>query len=1224
MKKILSVLSILLAFSSVAAFAAGNGILTQSIGGSGGSATPGGSSGQLQYNNSGALGGVTTGSSVASAAINTLSGGMFLDPRDPQFGSNTCTGYYNIATSARGAGGTGYVNGDTFQLVNTLKGGGTTATGHVTNAVAGIVQSGGYTIDTAGGGFYASTTYATTATSGAGTGLTITVSTIGTGNDDTAALTAAGAVASVTGQQLWIPHGCWVSGWTPQKYLHVWGPAVQATYSYDGTIPPLMYVIGHPTYGIHTTNEGVSLHGFEVNATYDAAAFVSTTCIGSTTGNLGGGGYGEKNTLRSMSVKGCATGYGSIDGSGSYMFTDIYDSDFGANDYGIRAPISDLILDHSVFAADSHTGLWLTASAGGSARISNNRFEYNKMGMELDGAGGFQSSLSGNQCDRADNACLYVHGVSALTLTNEQYKGGGAAGSLSITGAIDNGSGLIRLTVLSNYGNAHSSSCTTTCATNGLTTGDKITVSGVVMAGATVVNGNWTLTKIDTNHIDLQASTFVGGDTYTSGGFGGVKGKDSAVYIDGVSNQISFDNFFCSGTSAGAVMPSIYCIEGDSAATIAHITVIGGIANLSPLYSNSGFLVSFDHWLAGTPTEYLLDVIGAPYFRNDYIALTGTTTQDFAVGRNGLTNPSFAVDDSAASAVTGIKVSGKAVGNSPVIQVTSTGANEGLNIATSGTGDLILKVGSTIKMDYGNTSATATTPITLTSNSSTAFVVGPNGQANPVLTVNGSVASQADGIRITGNAAGSGVTFAGTTSGSNAPINVTGAGTGNINLQNNGGNIAVISSAGEAVTGVLSASSTVQGTQLISTIATGTAPLTVASTTNVANLNASTLGGATFASPGAIGGGSAAAGTFTTMTANSYVPNSSTIPTDGFYLPASNQSGIADRTLPVAYFTNPASAVNYWSFSGAATGVAPTLLNLGTDTNGVGLGMAITGKSATAQGAGGGVAITAGNGFASGATAVGGTVTITGGSSASASTQTFNGVDLEGGAATNGAGGSIKIQGGNATTTASPGGAIVIQAGTSISTQTGPAASMTGGTGGNSGNQAGGTSTVKGGTGTSAGAGGVAALTGGTPGATGAGGAVTLTSGAGGATSGVSGNINLNIGAPVSGADGVINFGGGTISTGTKFTTSGCSISSTTGGAVAGKFTLGANTCTAVVTLNGAVGATAPNGWACSAFDQTAPLIVIGESSSNTTTASFSIPATAGATDVIEFYCMGY
>jgi len=51
-----------------------------------------------------------------------------------------------------------------------------------------------------------------------------------------------------------------------------------------------------------------------------------------------------------------------------------------------------------------------------------------------------------------------------------------------------------------------------------------------------------------------------------------------------------------------------------------------------------------------------------------------------------------------------------------------------------------------------------------------------------------------------------------------------------------------------------------------STVATGTAPFTVSSTTNVANLNASSLSGATFASPGAIGSGTASTGVFTTLT----------------------------------------------------------------------------------------------------------------------------------------------------------------------------------------------------------------------------------------------------------------------------------------------------------------------------------------------------------------------
>ena len=59
--------------------------------------------------------------------------------------------------------------------------------------------------------------------------------------------------------------------------------------------------------------------------------------------------------------------------------------------------------------------------------------------------------------------------------------------------------------------------------------------------------------------------------------------------------------------------------------------------------------------------------------------------------------------------------------------------------------------------------------------------------------------------------------------------------------------------------GAVRATSYTSTSQFISTVATGTAPLVVSSTTNVPNLNASSLNGATFASPGVIGGTSASA-----------------------------------------------------------------------------------------------------------------------------------------------------------------------------------------------------------------------------------------------------------------------------------------------------------------------------------------------------------------------------
>ena len=70
-------------------------------------------------------------------------------------------------------------------------------------------------------------------------------------------------------------------------------------------------------------------------------------------------------------------------------------------------------------------------------------------------------------------------------------------GSTSVTGAADNGSGLIRLTVTSNA-----------------ELGNTVTVASVT--GTTEANGNWSVTKVGTTQIDLVGSTFT--NAYVSGG----------------------------------------------------------------------------------------------------------------------------------------------------------------------------------------------------------------------------------------------------------------------------------------------------------------------------------------------------------------------------------------------------------------------------------------------------------------------------------------------------------------------------------------------------------------------------------------------------------------------------------------------------------------------------------------------------------------------------------
>lgn len=84
-----------------------------------------------------------------------------------------------------------------------------------------------------------------------------------------------------------------------------------------------------------------------------------------------------------------------------------------------------------------------------------------------------------------DPSCIYVH---------------------TITNAANNGSGLIRLTI--------TPAITALETSAGFVTGGFASVGLVV--GTTEANGNWTITVVDSTHIDLQASTFT--HAYTSGG----------------------------------------------------------------------------------------------------------------------------------------------------------------------------------------------------------------------------------------------------------------------------------------------------------------------------------------------------------------------------------------------------------------------------------------------------------------------------------------------------------------------------------------------------------------------------------------------------------------------------------------------------------------------------------------------------------------------------------
>ena len=143
---------------------------------------------------------------------------------------------------------------------------------------------------------------------------------------------------------------------------------------------------------------------------------------------------------------------------------------------------------------------------------------------------------------------------------------------------------------------------------------------------------------------------------------------------------------------------------------------------------------------------------------------------------------------------------------------------------------------------------------------------------------------------------------------------------------------------------------TVKAPSFTSTTAIGTAPFTVTSTTVVANLNVSSLNGATFASPGAIGGTTAGTGAFTSLTA------SSTVSGTGFSTYLASPPAIGGTTASAGAFTSltASSTVSGTGFStylasppaiggttagtGAFTSLSTTNLNYtGTLTGGTGI-----------------------------------------------------------------------------------------------------------------------------------------------------------------------------------------------------------------------------------------------------------------------------------------------
>jgi hypothetical protein len=103
----------------------------------------------------------------------------------------------------------------------------------------------------------------------------------------------------------------------------------------------------------------------------------------------------------------------------------------------------------------------------------------------------------------------------------------------------------------------------------------------------------------------------------------------------------------------------------------------------------------------------------------------------------------------------------------------------------------------------------------------------------------------------------------------------------------------------------------------------------------------------------------------------------------------------------------------------------------------------------------------------------------------------------------------------------------------------------------------------------------------------------------------------------------IVTVSGPVVLGGTKFTASGCSNSTTTGQGTAGTFKSGTTgTCTVTITLNGATGITAPNGWICTAFNRTTTANLMLQTVDSTT--GCTIAGTTVTNDIIAFYAQPY
>ena len=211
---------------------------------------------------------------------------------------------------------------------------------------------------------------------------------------------------------------------------------------------------------------------------------------------------------------------------------------------------------------------------------------------------------------------------------------------------------------------------------------------------------------------------------------------------------------------------------------------------------------------------------------------------------SGILGVAKAASDYSTTAVAGDTVLKSVAGN---LIFQSTGGASAIKIDTSNNVTIRNTLGVTGLATFGSAGLTSTAGTTTLGSSTIGAITGTSATFSTTLGVTGLVT-------LTGLTTSTALALNGTKN----IISVANTGTGD--------NVLSIS---PTFTGTIAAAAASFTGQITSTLSIGTPPFVITSTTNVPNLNASSLGGATFAAPGTIGSSTPAAGTFTSLTANS-------------------------------------------------------------------------------------------------------------------------------------------------------------------------------------------------------------------------------------------------------------------------------------------------------------------------------------------------------------------